>query len=146
MYDRYAPVPDISAVTAAGGDLRETVTQIYDLIAHSLSDEPRVMPAVLAEAMARPASESAGTLFVHGAPKMLAALAPWLLTQVAAGHVRDLPLPVLVQQLIAPIAVHTMLRPALSAVPLVELPELSDCVAMFADAFVRAVGNQPIPE
>lgn len=146
VYDRYVPVFDIGALTSAGMDLRETVAKIYDLMAHSLSQEPRVVPAVLAEAMARPASESAETLFVHGAPKMLAALGPWLMGQVAAGHVRDLPLPVLIQQLIAPMAIHVVLRPALSAVPLVDLPELSDCVQMFTEAYVRAVGTQPIPD
>jgi AcrR family transcriptional regulator len=145
VYDRYVPMIDLEALTIdSAADLRSTVGKIYRVVAESLSQEPRVVPAMMAEALAGPATDSSQTLFSHAAPKILAALGPWLAAEVAAGRIRDLPLLVLLQQMIAPIAMHTMLRPALGAVSQIDLPELTDCTEMFADTFVRAVAVEPI--
>lgn len=145
VYDRYIPVVDIEALTVdAGTDLRFTVGNIYRLVAESLSQEPRVVPAMMAEALAGPVTDASQALFGHAAPKILAALGPWLAAEVAAGRIRELPVPVLLQQMIAPIAMHTMLRPVLDTVPQIDLPELADCAEIFAEAFVRAVAAEPI--
>ena len=146
MFDRYTPVLDIHAVvSAADEDLRATVGKVYRVAAEALMREPRVVPAMLAEAISHPATASHG-LFGLAVPRMLATIGPWLTAEVAAGRIQDLPLPVLVQQMIAPIAMHTMLRPTLESVPVIELPPLTDCVEMFADSFVKAVGAQPFNE
>ena len=143
MFDRYAPVLDIATVVAAADDdLRVTVGRIYRVAAEALMREPRVVPAMLADAISHPATAPHG-LFGHAVPRMLATIGPWLSAEVAAGRIRDLPLPVLIQQMIAPIAMHTMLRPTLESVPVIQLPPLAECVEMFADAFVKAVGAQP---
>jgi hypothetical protein len=47
----------------------------------------------------------------------------------------------LIQQMLAPIAVHTMLRPAADNIAGVDLPELDQACAVFADAFLRAAAT-----
>ena len=146
MFERYTPVLDIGAVVAAGdGDLRATIGRVYRLAIEAFTREPRVLPAMLAEAISRP-GDGSRALFGLAAPRLLAVIGPWLSAEVAAGRIRDLPIPVLFQQMIAPIAMHTMLRPTLESLPAIELPPLAECAEMFADAFVKAVGAQPINE
>jgi hypothetical protein len=113
------------------------------LIAHTLNREPRVAPALLAEALARPGSPAIQNLLGHNAPRLLGSLGAWLSGEITAGRVRDVPLPLLIQQLIAPIAMHMLVRPAVSALPGVEMPDLDIVCDTFADTFVRAVATQP---
>jgi hypothetical protein len=61
--------------------------------------------------------------------------------EITAGRIRDLPLPLLIQQMLAPIAIHTMVRPAADSIPEIELPELGQACVVFADAFLRAVAT-----
>lgn len=70
---------------------------------------------------------------------MLAGVGQWLAGEIAAGRIRDLPLPLLIQQMLAPMAFHTMARPAADGIPEVELPDLDQACTVFADAFLRAV-------
>ncbi|HWT49171.1 MAG TPA: hypothetical protein VN255_11535 [Mycobacterium sp.] len=44
--------------------------------------------------------------------------------------------------MVAPIAMHTMLRPVLGNVPEVDLPELHDACAVSADAFLLGAATQ----
>jgi hypothetical protein len=74
-------------------------------------------------------------------PRMLAGVGQWLAGEVTAGRVRDLPLPLLIQQMPAPIAIHTMVRPAAVNIPEIELPELDEACVVFADDFLRAVAT-----
>lgn len=141
VYDRYMPNLGLEDVIfGSSPDLRETVRRIYRSLAEAYLREPRVMPAVLAEALARPAGSSGQVLFEHGALRMLADVGRWLEAEVAAGRIRKLPRELLIQQLISPISVHCMMRPALATnAPEVTLPALDECCDIFADAFIRAV-------
>ncbi|MFD3683514.1 TetR family transcriptional regulator [Nocardiopsis sp. NPDC058631] len=144
VFERYSPILDLEAAIArTGEDLRARVHGIYRLIAAGLSREPRVVPAMLADVFARPEGPSTEVLARHLFPRMLAGLGGWLAEEVAAGRIRDLPVPLLMQQLIGPIAVHTMLRPALRSVPGVEFPDPEQTCAVFADAFLRAAATPP---
>jgi hypothetical protein len=80
-------------------------------------------------------------LLQYHVPRMLAGVGQWLAGEVTAGRVRDLPLPLLIQQMLAPIAIHTMVRPAAVNIPEIELPELDEACVVFADAFLRAVAT-----
>jgi hypothetical protein len=75
----------------------------------------------------------------YGALRSLADLRSWLDTQVAASRIRDVPRPLLLQQLLSPIAVHCMMRRGLAAVPQTAVPGIEECCDVFADAFMRAV-------
>jgi AcrR family transcriptional regulator len=142
VFDRYGPILDLDeAIAEPHTELAETVHRIYRLLAEAFSRKPRVAPAMLAELLARPTGAAAQALAQYIAPRMLAGLGQWLASEVAAGQIRDLPLPLLIQQMLAPIAVHTMVRPVADHIPEVDLPDLDQACAVFADAFLRAAAK-----
>jgi AcrR family transcriptional regulator len=140
VFDRYSPIIDLDEVTSEpDAELGQTVHRIYRALAEAFSREPRVAPAMLAEGLARPTEPAVQALMQYHVPRMLAGPGAWLEGEVAAGRIRDLPLPLLIQQMLAPIAIHTMTRPAAAHIPEVELPDLDHTCTVFADAFLRAV-------
>jgi AcrR family transcriptional regulator len=140
VFDRYGPIVDLDEVVAQpDAELGETVHRIYRLLAEVFSREPRVAPAMLAEGLARPTEPAVQALLQYHVPRLLAGVGQWLTAEIAAGRIRDLPLPLLIQQMLAPIAIHTMIRPAAVHIPEIELPELDQACEVFADAFLRAV-------
>jgi AcrR family transcriptional regulator len=142
VFDRYAPVFELDeAISGAHTDLTETVHRVYRLLAERFSREPRVAPAILAEILARPTSFATQALLQHTAPQVLASLGKWLTAEITAGRIRDLPLPLLIHQMIAPIAMHTMLRPAIGNIPEINLPELDEACTVFAQAFLRSAAT-----
>ncbi len=147
VYDRYIPPLEIEGVVAgsSSAELTQTVRAIYRSLADLYLREPRVLSAVLAETMARPAGSGASVLVEHGALRMIAVLSRWLDGEVAAGRIREIPRSLLLQQLISPISVHSIMRPGLINVPQLALPDLAESCDVFADAFVRAVALQQPP-
>ncbi|SDH55318.1 DNA-binding transcriptional regulator, AcrR family [Sinosporangium album] len=146
IFERYFPILDVEAVVAASPpDMGETVTRIYCLMAEALSREPRVAPAMFAEALARPTDPVLRALLQHFCPRMLTGLGRWLASEVAAGRLRDVPLPLLMQQMVTPVLVHFLLRPAATCAPGMELPGVEETCAVFAEAFLRAVA-EPRPD
>jgi AcrR family transcriptional regulator len=142
VFDRYAPILELDdAISDPHADLAETVHRIYRLVAEAFSREPRVAPAMLAELLARPTGVAGQALAQYTAPHMLAGVGQWLTAEIAAGRIRDLPLPLLIHQLLAPIGVHTMVRPAIGSLPEITLPELDEACTVFADAFLRAAAT-----
>jgi AcrR family transcriptional regulator len=142
VFDRYGPFLDLNeAISDPHADLAETVHRICRLLAEAFSREPRVAPAMIAEALARPTGAAAQTLTRYSASLMLAGVGQWLTAEIAAGRIRDLPLPLLIHQMIAPIVVHTMVRPAIDNIPEIDLPDLDEACTVFADAFLRAVAT-----
>jgi AcrR family transcriptional regulator len=142
VFDRYSPILDLDeAVSDPDAELGETVHRIYRLLTEAFSREPRVTPAMLAEGLARPTGAAVQALLQYHVPRMLAGVGQWLAGEIAAGRIRDLPLPLLIQQMLAPIGIHTMIRPAVADIPGVELPELDQACTVFADAFLRAVAT-----
>lgn len=98
---------------------------------------------MLAETLARPDSPAIHNLLGHTTPRILTSLGSWLTREVRAGRIRDLPLPLLLQLLIAPVAAHMLLRPALSQIPGLNLPEIDATCHMLTDAFLRATATHP---
>jgi len=144
VFERHSPLLDIEDFfNTTQGDLRTTVRQLYGLIAHTLNREPRVAPALLAEAVARPDSPAVQNLLQHNAPRLLATIGAWLTSEVHAGRIRDLPLPLLIQQLLTPVVIHMLLRPAMPKVPGIELPDIDTTCDTFTDTFVCATATTP---
>lgn len=140
IFETYSPILDVEKVIAGPhADLGETVGRIYRLLAEALSRRPRVMPAMLAEVLARPHEPALQGLLQHFAPRMLAGLGRWLTEEMAAGRIRTLPLPLLIQQMIAPALVHFVTRPATDQVPGIDLPGVDETCTVFAESFLRAV-------
>ncbi|OBF19122.1 TetR/AcrR family transcriptional regulator [Mycobacterium kubicae] len=143
VYDRYMPSLDIDdVVSGSPADLRGTVLRIYQWFAEVLLQQPRVVVAVLADALARPADSSARVLADQGALLMLSTLDRWLEREVDAGRIRDLPRALLIQQLISPISVHCMLRAGSARQGAdLALPALDECCEVFTEAFLRSVAT-----
>jgi AcrR family transcriptional regulator len=140
VFERYSPIPDFEDVLdTATDDLTETVRRLYQALATALGREPRVAPAILAEVFARPASPTVQTLSHHAVPRMLDVLGTWLSTQVQQGRIRDLPPPLLVQQLMGPMVMHMLGRPALTNLAVVDLPDIDTTCTEFTANFLRAV-------
>lgn len=137
VFELHSPLLDIEEFLAEDhSDLRATVRRLYALFAESLSRQPRVTPAILAEAFARPTNSATQTLLSFKAPRMLAVLHRWLATEVKAGRIRDLPQPLLVEQMLAPLIVHMLLRPATAALPGIDPPDVDTVCELFTDAFL----------
>jgi AcrR family transcriptional regulator len=142
VFELHSPLLDIEKFLAEDhSDLRATIRRLYALFAESLSREPRVTPAMLAEAFARPTNPATQTLVSYKAPRMLAVLHHWLVTEVEAGRIRDLPQPLLVEQLLAPLVVHMLLRPASAALPGIDPPDIDTVCELFTDAFLGGAGT-----
>ena len=142
VFERHSPIPDFEDILdTATDDLTATVRRLYQALAETLSREPRVAPAILAEVFARPASPTVRTLSQHAAPRMLNLLGAWLDTQVQRGRIRDLPMPLLIAQLMGPMVMHMLHRPALATLAVVELPDLDTTCTELAANFVQALGT-----
>lgn len=143
VFERHSPVPDFEDVLDTGSDdLAATVRRLYQALAAALGREPRVAPAILAEVFARPASPTVQSLAQHAAPRMLEVLGVWLTAQVQRGRIRDLPVPLLIQQLTGPMVMHMLTRPALDTVAAVEMPDLETVCDVFAQNFINAVATR----
>jgi hypothetical protein len=142
VFERHSPVSDIEKYFAQPPQqLRDVVEGLYRILAEVLGRAPRVLPAMLAEALARPTSPAVQSLMGHLIPRLLAVIGSWLTGEVRTGRIRDLPQPLLAQQLIAPMLIHLFTRPAAEASGIIELPEIETVCAVFTDNFVRAVGS-----
>ena len=142
VFEQHSPVRDVEAfLSRRHGDLHDTVRAFYGMLTRALDRPPRVVPAIFAEALARPQSPAVQAVVGHGVPRMLGLLAEWLTGEVAAGRVRDLPILLLAQQLMAPILMHLFVRPAGENLPSVDLPDMDTVCDVFTDTFVRAVAT-----
>ena len=142
VFERHSPIPDFEDVLdTATDDLTETARRLYQALAAALGREPRVAPAIFAEVFARPASPTVQTLSQHAFPRMLGVLGVWLNTQVEQGRIRDQPMPLLIQQLMGPMVMHMLSRPALNTLAVVELPDLDTMCTLLAANFARAVAT-----
>jgi AcrR family transcriptional regulator len=144
VFDRHSPLLDIEEFLAEDHtDLAGTVRRFYALLADSFSREPRVGPAMFAEAVARPTSPAMQTLLNHKGPQVLAVVGQWLTTEIQAGRIRDLPVPLLMQELLAPMVVHMLLRPNAASLLGDDAPDIEAVCDVFTDGFVRAAGTTP---
>ncbi|MBZ9638820.1 TetR/AcrR family transcriptional regulator [Streptomyces sp. PSKA30] len=146
IFERYSPIVDVEAVLAKQPtDLETTIRKIYSLMAAAVQREPRVMPAILAELLARPQDESLQPLIRYVFPRLFAGVGKWLTAEIAAGRIRDLPPLLLIQQMSSPLLMHLLLRPATERVPDMPSPSIEEVCDTFADAFLRAVAL-PAPD
>ncbi len=146
IYERYSPILDVEAVLATPGlDLEQRVREIHRLLAAALARRPRVMPAVLAEFLARPQDPAVQAIVGTILPRMLGGVGRWLESEAAAGRIRDLPPLLLMQQLAGPVLTHFLLRSGLEAASAadISLPPADEVCDAFADAFLRAVAVAP---
>ncbi|MFJ1651549.1 hypothetical protein ACIOC2_09085 [Streptomyces sp. NPDC088337] len=95
---------DVEAVLAAPRkSFEDTVRRLYRLLADALESEPRVLPAMMAQALARPHDANVQAVLRYSLPRLLASIGQWLTEEIAAGRVRATPPLLLMQQMSSPI-------------------------------------------
>lgn len=139
IYEQYSPLRDLIRLCAdPAADLEQTVTDFYRTMFVSLTREPRVATAMLADLLANPQGPTA-QIFARYFPQALSSVGGWLQAQVQAGKIRDLPVPLLLQQLMGPLLAHLLMRNALGGAA-DQAAELERTCSVFAAGFLRAVG------
>jgi AcrR family transcriptional regulator len=144
IFERHSPLLDFEDFLAEDRtDLRATVRRLYGLMADVFGREPRVGPAMFAEAFARPTSPVSQSLVTYTVPRVFGVFGQWLTAEIQAARIRDLPVPLLMQQLLAPMAVHMLLRPRELDLPGSDLPDMDTVCDFFTDAFLRVASTAP---
>jgi AcrR family transcriptional regulator len=138
IYEQYSPLRDLVRLCAdPAADLEQTVTDFYRTMFVSLTREPRVATAMLADLLANPQGPTA-QIFARYFPQALSGVGGWLQAQVQADKFRDIPVPLLLQQLMGPLMAHLLMRNALGGAA-DQAAELERTCSVFAGGFLRAV-------
>lgn len=142
VFERYGPVVDLEAVAAdPPAEVADTVRAVYRVLLTTFTRQPRVLPALLGDLFSRPHGP-ASRLLATQAPRIFGSLGGLLSTEVGAGRLRPMPLPLLIQLLVGPLAVHMLFRPVLESGLDTDLPDLDEVAETFADAFLRAAATE----
>jgi AcrR family transcriptional regulator len=139
VFDRYSPAPAAEQAIQAADSLEEGVRGLYGAIFDAASARPRLLASYIADAIARPDGLVARHLLEHYLPRTLAAVGAWLEGHVAAGRLRPLPTPVLMQLLAPPMLLHALTRPIVVARTGNALPSRDEVIALFTQIYLRAV-------
>lgn len=146
VYEQYSPDVDVDTVLEAPQQgLEETVRSVFRIVADAFQREPRVLPAVIADALARPGDPAAQAVYQKALSTMVENVGRWITAEIAAGRLRDLPLLPLVQQMIGPVFSYFLLSPIYERFNQVSLPNPEDAIETFTEAFLRAAAI-PAPE
>jgi AcrR family transcriptional regulator len=141
IYEGYSPFHDVLRLSAdTSASLEETVAELYRTTSAALTREPRVATAMLSDLLGNPHGIAA-KVFARYFPRVRASLGGWLKTHVEAGRIRDIPTPLLMQQLLGPMLAHVLMRPALA-----QEVALEQACSEFTTAFLRAVGTPNDPD
>jgi AcrR family transcriptional regulator len=141
VFDRFGPLPDLEALAAdPPEDLRDLVREVHRAIISAFGREPRVLPAIFADACGRPGGPGHAMLKAM-IPRTSGSLWALLSPHIEAGRLQPLPFPLLVQLMLGPIATHMLLRPTLEATLGEELPSVDEITDTLAGAYLRAVAR-----
>jgi AcrR family transcriptional regulator len=140
VFERYLPLADLEMVMAKPpGTAEETVRAIYRTFVEGFGREPQVLPAILADVLARPDGPGRDIWVRTALPRMLGSVGGWLAAEVQAGRFKPYPLPILVQLLLGPLATHMLFRPTLAPHFAAAFPTIDEAVDVFTEAFLSAV-------
>lgn len=141
LFERYSPLPEVEhLLNPAPDSLAEGVRAVYGAIYDAAIAEPALVRAFIGEALRAPQSEIGEFLTTWYLPRVFGTAGAWLSGQVEQGHVRPLPLPVLLQLLAAPLGLHVLTHQFITSLGY-QLPPRDEAIAMFAAAYCRAVGT-----
>jgi AcrR family transcriptional regulator len=145
IYERYSPLADLAGLwTDSDGSLEQTVADFYRTLAVSLTREPRVATAMLADLLGNPNGPTA-PIFARYFPRAVSIVGGWLESQIQAGRIREIPVLLLMQLLIGPLLAHLLVPPATTREAEWDLPELEQACSVFTSTFLRAV-TTPAPD
>ena len=144
LFERFGPlVPAERLLTAPPATFRDGVRAIYGILFDAVAAEPRLLWALLADALARPDGPAAALIRDTVLPRVLGSVGRWLAGEVAAGRCRPLPLPILVQFLGAPMALHAATRELVAGLRPADLRSREETIELFTDAYCRAFALPP---
>ncbi|MFB7664861.1 TetR/AcrR family transcriptional regulator [Kitasatospora sp. NPDC056138] len=139
VFELHGPLPDVEALAADPPErLEDTVRALYRNFVASFVREPRIVPAVLGDLLSRPDGPAA-RMMAANFPRLLDGLGRLLLPHIEAGRLRPLPLPVLMQLLLGPMAMHLLVRPVLAPALGPDLPSVEEAAELFTESYLRAV-------
>lgn len=140
IYQRYSPLRELVSLFAdPTASFEQTVAGFYQTMSAGLTREPRVVPAMLADLLGNPQGPVA-RIFAEYFPLARSSVGGWLEQQVQAGRIRDVPAPLLMELLIAPLVAHVLLRGAAGETHW-DKPDLQHACAVFTAAFLHAVAR-----
>ena len=144
VFERHSPIRDLEDYLAGEhGNLNTEVRGFMETMARSFEREPRLAPAILSEIFARPSSPAVRKVTAYTGPRILGILNLWLEREIRAGRIRDLPRPLLAQQLLGPITLHLLTRPAAPDTPDYPKSDIDTVCTVFANAFIRSAAVSP---
>ena len=143
-FERFSPLPRIEELFAqTPATLEEGVRRIYEIAFDTFESRRELLFALLADAATHWDGPTARFLVERYLPRALGTVGVWLAGQVEAGRVRPLPLPVLIQLLVAPIQLHVACRPIFRRLTGQDPPARDEVVALLSGAYLRAVALSP---
>lgn len=144
LFERYSPLPRVERLlTGAPPTLEAGVRAIHAAVFDAATAEPRLLQALLADALARPDGPARRFLIDRYLPRAAALLSAWLAGEIAAGRCRPLPLPYLLQLLAGPLALHVLMRGLGVGGSGVSLAGREEVIAELTAAYCRAVAPPP---
>ena len=146
VFEHDSPIRDLEDYLRAAEhvDFRGKVRGFLGTVATAFSRSPHIAPAIFAEIFARPHSPAVQTFTAYSAPRVLGIITTWLDQEVQAGRLRDLPRPLLAQQLLGPITLHVLTRPAAPDTPAFPKIAIDTVCEVFTDAFINSVATQKL--
>lgn len=145
VFERHAPLPAVEQALAnedrSFGSLEAGVRVVFSTVFDALDAGVGVMEALVAEALARPSGVVMQLARERIVPRIVATVGGWLRAEIDAGRCEDLPLSVLLPQLIAPISIHLIARKRLVEWGF-DVPDRDTVIDSMTAAFCRAVGTE----
>lgn len=141
VFERHAPLPVVEDLLSTDpqrfADFESGVRAIYTAVFDTVAGDTAVLEALFAEVLAKP--NGIGMQFFRDRilPRIHTRIGGWLHAQIDAGHCADLPLSLLIPLLIAPISVHMLARPRLTAAGQ-PVPDRDTVIDAMTSAFCHA--------
>jgi AcrR family transcriptional regulator len=150
VIERYSPLIPVReafvvAMQAETVDLRRDIRLLYGMVLPRVLEEWPMLRSLVGEVIRNTGSDVNHAFREWYLPQITAVLVPLFSRHIAHGTVQPLPMPVLVQTLIGPVALHGVTREIVTGELGIELPDLDATIDIFTDIFCRAVGVPPLP-
>lgn len=147
VFERYSPILRFEGLLATPPPSFEAgVRGIYAAAFDAATAQPRLIGALLAEALTRPQGPIARHVLGTSARRALGLVGGWLTREVAAGRCRPLPLPLLIQLLIGPMILHASTRGLVEGLIGEPPPPRETVIETLTAAYCRAVALPPPPQ
>lgn len=138
LFERYSPLREIEALLADRPDsVEETVRAVYRTFIGAFENQRQVLPALMADVFSRPEGPGRRVLAANF-PRILGSFGAWLNEEMRAGRIKKLPLPLVAQLLLGPMAIHLLTRPVFAPLFGPSFPTAEQAAATFTEAFLAA--------